>query len=48
MSSVIRSRWRTSWASIFRSAIRAKMIKNAEKYPADKYRGRYGPEDNRS
>src|SRR6185503_18359129 len=23
------------------SAIRAKMIKNAEKYPADKYRGRY-------
>jgi NTP pyrophosphatase (non-canonical NTP hydrolase) len=26
-------------------AIRAKMIKNAEKYPADKYRGRYGPED---
>jgi dCTP diphosphatase len=28
-------------------AIRAKMIKNVEKYPADKYRGRYGPEDNR-
>ncbi len=28
------------------SAIRAKMIKNAEKYPAEKYRGRYGPEDN--
>jgi NTP pyrophosphatase (non-canonical NTP hydrolase) len=23
------------------SAIRAKMVKNAEKYPADKYRGRY-------
>jgi NTP pyrophosphatase (non-canonical NTP hydrolase) len=23
------------------SAIRAKMIKNAQKYPADKYRGRY-------
>lgn len=23
------------------SAIRAKMLKNAEKYPADKYRGRY-------
>jgi NTP pyrophosphatase (non-canonical NTP hydrolase) len=28
-------------------AIRAKMIKNAEKYPADQYRGRYGPEDKR-
>jgi NTP pyrophosphatase (non-canonical NTP hydrolase) len=27
------------------SAIRAKMIKNAEKYPAEAYRGRYGPED---
>ena len=27
------------------SAIRAKMVKNAEKYPADQYRGRYGPED---
>jgi len=27
------------------SAIRAKMIKNAEKYPADQYRGRFGPED---
>jgi NTP pyrophosphatase (non-canonical NTP hydrolase) len=27
------------------SAIRAKMVKNALKYPADKYRGRYGPED---
>ena len=27
------------------SAIRAKMVKNAIKYPADKYRGRYGPED---
>lgn len=26
------------------SAIRAKMIKNAEKYPAEEYRGRYGPE----
>ena len=24
-------------------AIRAKMRKNAEKYPADQYRGRYGP-----
>jgi NTP pyrophosphatase (non-canonical NTP hydrolase) len=23
------------------SAVRAKMVKNAEKYPADKYRGRY-------
>jgi NTP pyrophosphatase (non-canonical NTP hydrolase) len=29
------------------SAIRAKMIKNAVKYPADQYRGRYGPEDTR-
>src|SRR5262245_48517257 len=28
-------------------AIRAKMIKNAEKYPADQYRGRYGPEEYR-
>jgi NTP pyrophosphatase (non-canonical NTP hydrolase) len=28
------------------SAIRAKMVKNAQKYPADQYRGRYGPEDN--
>ena len=27
------------------SAIRAKMIKNAIKYPAEEYRGRYGPED---
>jgi len=27
------------------SAIRAKMAKNAVKYPADRYRGRYGPED---
>lgn len=27
--------------------IRAKMIKNAQKYPADQYRGRYGPEDQR-
>ena len=27
------------------SAIRAKMAKNAVKYPADQYRGRYGPED---
>jgi NTP pyrophosphatase (non-canonical NTP hydrolase) len=29
------------------SAIRAKMIKNALKYPADAFRGRYGPEDAR-
>jgi NTP pyrophosphatase (non-canonical NTP hydrolase) len=28
-------------------AIRAKMVKNAQKYPADQYRGRYGPEDQR-
>jgi NTP pyrophosphatase (non-canonical NTP hydrolase) len=27
------------------SAMRAKMIKNAHKYPADQYRGRFGPED---
>jgi NTP pyrophosphatase (non-canonical NTP hydrolase) len=27
------------------NAIRAKMVKNAQKYPADEYRGRYGPED---
>jgi NTP pyrophosphatase (non-canonical NTP hydrolase) len=27
------------------TTIRAKMIKNAQKYPAEKYRGRYGPED---
>jgi NTP pyrophosphatase (non-canonical NTP hydrolase) len=27
------------------SAIRAKMRKNAVKYPADEYRGRFGPED---
>jgi NTP pyrophosphatase (non-canonical NTP hydrolase) len=26
-------------------AIRAKMVKNRQKYPADQYRGRYGPED---
>lgn len=26
-------------------AVRDKMIKNAQKYPADQYRGRYGPED---
>jgi NTP pyrophosphatase (non-canonical NTP hydrolase) len=29
------------------SAMRAKMIKNAQKYPAEKYRGRFGPEDKR-
>lgn len=27
------------------TAIRAKMVKNRLKYPADEYRGRYGPED---
>lgn len=27
------------------SAMRAKMKKNERKYPADEYRGRYGPED---
>ncbi len=26
-------------------AVRDKMVKNALKYPADQYRGRYGPED---
>lgn len=26
-------------------AIRDKMVKNARKYPAEKFRGRYGPED---
>ena len=45
--SATRSRWPTSWASIVSSAIRAKMVKNAQKYPADEYRGRYGPEDDR-
>ncbi len=29
------------------AAIRAKMQKNAQKYPAEKYRGRFGPEDTR-
>ncbi len=27
------------------SAMRAKMIKNAQKYPADEFRGRFRPED---
>ncbi len=27
------------------AAIRGKMAKNEQKYPADEYRGRYGPED---
>jgi dCTP diphosphatase len=27
------------------SAMRAKMVKNRLKYPAEEYRGRYGPED---
>lgn len=27
------------------TAVRAKMVKNARKYPADEYRGRYGPDD---
>ena len=30
------------------SAIRAKMVKNAEKYPAEKYRGRYEPRNHES
>jgi len=29
------------------SALADKMVKNARKYPADEYRGRYGPEDQR-
>jgi NTP pyrophosphatase (non-canonical NTP hydrolase) len=28
-------------------AIRDKMVKNARKYPAEEFRGRYGPEDRR-
>jgi NTP pyrophosphatase (non-canonical NTP hydrolase) len=27
------------------AAIRGKMAKNEQKYPAEEYRGRYGPED---
>ena len=27
------------------TAIRQKMAKNEKKYPAEEYRGRYGPED---
>lgn len=27
------------------TTIRRKMVKNQQKYPADEYRGRYGPED---
>ena len=27
------------------SAVRQKMLKNVEKYPADQFRGRYGPQD---
>jgi NTP pyrophosphatase (non-canonical NTP hydrolase) len=27
--------------------LRAKMVKNAAKYPADRYRGRFGPDDPR-
>jgi len=30
------------------SAMRDKMKKNESKYPADEYRGRYGPEDDSS
>ncbi|MBN1588854.1 MAG: nucleotide pyrophosphohydrolase [Pirellulales bacterium] len=29
------------------TAMREKMVKNEQKYPADEYRGRYGPEDSR-
>ena len=29
------------------SAMRAKMVKNEQKYRADQYRGRYGPEEKR-
>jgi hypothetical protein len=27
------------------TAIRQKIVKNEQKYPAEEYRGRYGPED---
>jgi NTP pyrophosphatase (non-canonical NTP hydrolase) len=30
------------------AALRDKMVKNAKKYPAEEYRGRYGPEDDGS
>lgn len=30
------------------AAMQKKMIKNAQKYPADEYQGRYGPDDQRS
>jgi NTP pyrophosphatase (non-canonical NTP hydrolase) len=30
------------------TALRDKMVKNAQKYPAEEYRGRYGPEDDGS
>jgi dCTP diphosphatase len=30
------------------AAMQRKMIKNAQKYPADEYQGRYGPEDQRT
>jgi dCTP diphosphatase len=29
------------------TAVRTKMLKNEQKYPAEQYRGRYGPEDKR-
>jgi NTP pyrophosphatase (non-canonical NTP hydrolase) len=29
------------------STVQRKMVKNARKYPVEKYRGRYGPEDDR-
>lgn len=28
--------------------VRAKMVKNEQKYPAEEFRGRYGPEDQRA
>ncbi|HUY32023.1 MAG TPA: nucleotide pyrophosphohydrolase [Pirellulales bacterium] len=30
------------------TALRDKMLKNARKYPAEEYRGRYGPEDGKA
>ena len=30
------------------AAMQRKMVKNAQKYPADEYRGRYGPGDQRT
>ncbi len=34
-----------NWGSDLSTAIRGKIAKNERKYPAEEYRGRYGPED---